>query len=198
MELVTTTDGFYELLSQPWHWAVSGTAIASILLLMTWMGRSFGVSTTFKAFCNVAGAGRKYSFFDFDVKDHYWRFAFVLGAIGGGFFASTFMQSPEPVAISSATIMHLQDWGIQYPTSIEEEAGFLPTQIFNFGNPLGVVLTIVGGFLLGFGARYSGGCTSGHAITGLSHFQFPSLLTTVGFFIGGLIMTWGIMPLIFG
>ncbi|MCB0854990.1 MAG: YeeE/YedE family protein, partial [Bacteroidetes bacterium] len=65
-------------------------------------------------------------------------------------------------------------------------------------NPLGVILAIIGGFLVGFGARYGDGCTSGHAITGLSHLQLPSLITVIGFFIGGIIMTWGIMPLIFG
>jgi uncharacterized membrane protein YedE/YeeE len=51
--------------------------------------------------------------------------------------------------------------------------------------------------LIGFGTRYAGGCTSGHAITGLSSLQFPSLLATIGFFIGGLIMTWFLIPLIF-
>lgn len=181
-------------LSQPWHWSVSGIAIAAILFIMTWMGRSFGVSTAFKGFCNMAGAGKKYDFFNFDIKNEYWRMAFVLGAIGGGFLTSVFFASPSPVAISDATISHLQDWGINYP----QGNGLFPDEIFHFGNPLGVILAIIGGFLVGFGARYGDGCTSGHAITGLSHLQLPSLITVIGFFIGGIIMTWGIMPLIFG
>lgn len=194
MELLTNPTEWIDFIRQPWHWAVSGAAIAGILFLMTWMGRSFGVSTAFKGFCNMAGAGKKHEFFNFDLKNEYWRLVFVIGAIGGGFIASTFLASPEPVAISDATINHLQDWGISYP----QGEGFLPTSIFNFGNIKGVILAIIGGFLVGFGARYGDGCTSGHAISGLSHLQLPSLITVIGFFIGGLTMTWLIMPLIFG
>lgn len=198
MELAINPNGFLEFIRQPWHWAVSGAAIAFILFLLTWMGRSFGASTAFKNFCNIAGAGKKFSFFDYDLKNEYWRLAFTFGAIGGGVIAAVFLSSPEPVAISDATITHLQDWGVQYPATIEEGSGLLPTGIFNFGNPLGVVLAIAGGFLVGFGARYGDGCTSGHAISGLAHLQLPSLITVIGFFIGGLAMTWLILPLILG
>ena len=181
------------VLRQPWHWTISGVAIAGILFLMTWMGRSFGVSTAFKNFCTIAGAGKRYSFFDGNIKDEYWRIAFVAGAVLGGFIASRFLMSPEAVAISEATISHLSEWGINYP----QGNGMLPDEVINFGNLKGVLISIVGGFLVGFGARFGRGCTSGHAITGLSHLQLPSLLTVIGFFIGGLIMTWGIMPFIF-
>ena len=183
-----------DLIRQPWHWSISGIAIAGILFLLTWMGRSFGVSSAFKTFCNIAGAGKKWDFFKFDLKNDYWRIAFVVGAVGGGFIASTFLSSPEAVAISEATINHLKDWNI----SNTEGAGFLPVSVFNYGSLKGIILTIVGGFLVGFGARYGNGCTSGHAITGLAHLQLPSLITVIGFFIGGLAMTWLIMPLIFG
>ncbi|MCH8496791.1 MAG: YeeE/YedE family protein, partial [Balneolales bacterium] len=54
----------------------------------------------------------------------------------------------------------------------------------------------LGGFLVGFGARYAGGCTSGHAISGLSNLQVASLVAVIGFFIGGLIMTFLIYPII--
>ena len=199
MELVTNSSELIEVLKQPWHWAVSGAAISLVLFLMTYLGRSFGMSTAFKNFCSIAGAGKKYSFFEFELKDNTWRLAFAFGAVVGGFIAGTFLQSPEPVDISAATIAHLQeDWGMKYPRTLKEGRGLLPTEIFNYSNPLGVLLTIVGGFMIGFGARYGGGCTSGHAITGLSHLQLPSLITVVGFFIGGLTMTWLIMPLIFG
>jgi uncharacterized membrane protein YedE/YeeE len=192
--LVSYTEGPLSILSQPWHWSVSGVAIAAILFLMTWMGRSFGVSTAFRNFCTMAGAGRKYKFFNVDLSDEDWRMAFVLGSIAGGFIAAQFLPSPEAVAISEATLSHLQDWNINYP----QGNGYLPTDIFNFTSTKGIVLSIIGGFLVGFGARYGRGCTSGHAITGLSHLQLPSLVTVIGFFIGGLTMTWLIMPLIFG
>ncbi len=194
MDLIINASSWLEVIRQPWHWSISGVAIAGILFLMTWMGRSFGVSTAFKNFCTMAGAGKKHEFFNFDLKHEHWRLAFVIGAIGGGFIASNFLMSPEPVAISEATIDHLKDWNIDY----REGGGFLPDSIFNFGNIKGVILTIIGGFLVGFGARYGDGCTSGHAISGLSHLQLPSLITVIGFFIGGLLMTWGIMPFIFG
>lgn len=195
MELVTNPQLWFDLLRQPWHWAFSGAAIAGILFLMTWMGRSFGVSTAFKDFCNIAGAGKRFEFFRFDISNEYWRLAFVGGAILGGFLAATFLASPQAVQISQQTINHLQnDWGWTYP----QGAGMLPTEIFNWSNPKGILLALLGGMLVGFGARYGNGCTSGHAITGLSHLQLPSLITVIGFFIGGLTMTWLLLPLIMG
>ena len=121
----------------------------------------------------------------------------MLGGIIGGYLAATFLNSPEPIGISTATIEHLKDWNISYPTSIEEGRGFLP-DMFNLGNTKAIILAIGGGMMIGFGTRYAGGCTSGHAITGLSHLQVPSLIAVIGFFIGGLLMTHVLMPLIFG
>lgn len=50
---------------------------------------------------------------------------------------------------------------------------------------------------MGFGARWAGGCTSGHAISGLSNLQLPSLVAVLGFFAGGLLMTHLLFPLLF-
>lgn len=198
MELITTSSQtFLGLLSQPWHWAVSGLAIAGILAVMALMGRKFGISSSFETMCTLAGAGKRFAFFRKDINSEYWRLALVAGTILGGFIAAFFLQSPEPVAISEATISHLGEWGIRYPATVEEGAGFLPTDVFNLQNPKGLLLAVIGGFLVGFGARYGKGCTSGHAITGLSHLQLPSLITVIGFFIGGLIMTHLLMPLFF-
>ena len=66
-----------------------------------------------------------------------------------------------------------------------------------FFDPKILAILFFGGLLVGFGARYAGGCTSGHAISGLSDLQLPSLIAVVGFFIGGLIMTHLLFPLIF-
>ena len=194
MELITNPEHWVDFISQPWHWSVSGAAIALILLVLTWMGRSFGVSTTFKGWCSVAGAGKVNSFFKMDMKEEYWRLAFAIGGLLGGVIAATFLRSPEPVAISEATIAHLSEMGLDYPASDARGMGFLPTELYNFGNLKGIVLAIAGGFLVGFGARHGDGCTSGHAISGLSHLQLPSLVTVIGFFIGGLIMTHFLMP----
>ena len=195
MEIITHPQSWLELIRQPWHWAISGAAIAGILFVLTWMGRSFGVSTAFRNFCNIAGAGKKYRLFNYDIKQEYWRLAFVLGAVGGGALAALFLISPQGIEISAATAHHLeQDWGI----TAAQGGGFLPVSIFSLSQLKGVLLAVLGGFLVGFGARYADGCTSGHAISGLSHLQLPSLITVIGFFIGGLTMTWLIMPLIFG
>ena len=188
-----------ELLRQPWHWAFSGTLIATTMFLLLYWGRSFGVSSTLRTVCAIGGAGRKIDFFNIDWKDQIWNLLFVLGAVIGGYIASTFLANPEPVAISEATIQHLKGWGIQYPTSISEGTGYLPSELFNFQTlmtPRGMLLLLGGGFLVGFGARYAGGCTSGHAISGLSNLQIPSLITVIGFFIGGLLMTHFLLPLI--
>lgn len=185
-------------ISQPWHWAVSGAGIAVVLFLLTWMGRMFGMSSTYTVLCSLAGAGKKVDYFRLDWKNETWRLYLVAGAMCGGVFAFYFLSSPNAVAISQSTIDHLAKWGIAYPASDEHGKGFIPTSVFNFTTIKGIILSLVGGFLIGFGSRYGEGCTSGHAISGLSHLRLPSLITVIGFFIGGLLMTHLIMPLIFG
>ena len=198
MELISNTSySIWAFIAQPWHWSFSGLAIAGVLAAMALMGRKFGISTSYETFCTIAGAGKRFEFFKKDLKAEYWRLALVAGTILGGFIAAFFLQSPEPVGISESTISHLSDWGIAYPATTAEGAGYIPTDLFNFQNPKGIIMAVAGGFLVGFGARYGKGCTSGHAITGLSHLQLPSLITVIGFFIGGLIMTHLLMPLFF-
>ena len=122
---------------------------------------------------------------------------FVVGSIIGGGIGSTFLASPEPVQLSAATIADLTQLGIKVPTTRAEGSGYLPMDLFNFetlASLKGIILMVLGGFLIGFGTRWAGGCTSGHAINGLAHLQIPSLLTVMGFFIGGLIMTHFIFP----
>jgi uncharacterized membrane protein YedE/YeeE len=198
MNLAVNASSLVQFISQPWHWAVSGAAIALVLALMTWMGRSFGVSTTFKAFCSAAGAGKVSDFFKMDVKEEFWRIAFVIGGLIGGYITTNFLQSPEPVAISPETIDYLATIGINYPEADAKGIGFVPTSLFNFESLSGILMAVGGGFLVGFGARYGDGCTSGHAISGLAHFQLPSLITVIGFFIGGLAMTHFIFPFLVG
>lgn len=198
MNLAVNASSLIQFISQPWHWAVSGAAIALVLALMTWMGRSFGVSTTFKAFCSAAGGGKVSDFFKMDLKEEFWRIAFVIGGVIGGYIATHFLQSPEPVAISPETVDYLATIGINYPEADAKGIGFVPTSLFNFESLSGILMAVGGGFLVGFGARYGDGCTSGHAISGLAHLQLPSLITVIGFFIGGLAMTHFIFPFLVG
>lgn len=186
-----------EFISQSWHWSVSGLAIVGVMLLLLWFGGEFGVSSNLRTICTIAGAGKKHDFFKIDWKAQSWNLLFIAGAVIGGFIATNFLQSPEPVQISASTTAYLADHGISVPQTLAEGRGYVPNEIFGLENAFGLknlFLFIVGGFLIGFGTRWAGGCTSGHAISGLSNLQLPSLIAVVGFFIGGLIMTWLILP----
>lgn len=186
-----------EYLSNPWHWSVSGIALVFVMFLLLWFGGEFGASSNLRTLCAIGGAGKKHSFFDFEWKDQLWNLIFIFSAIFGGYLAVNFLASPEPVQIAEATQLHLESVGIKTPNSIQEGFGFVPDEIFSvatFTRPKNLLLLIVGGFFVGFGARYAGGCTSGHAISGLSNFQIPSLIAVCGFFIGGLFMTWLGLP----
>lgn len=188
-----------EFISQPWHWSVSGAMIALVMFLLIYMGQRFGVSSSFRAMCSIGGAGNSISYFDYDWKAHDWLLTFILGAIIGGGIAINFLGSPEPVQLSAATVSDLQGLGISVPQTTAEGTGYLPRELFNFETLLslkGIILMVVGGFLIGFGTRWAGGCTSGHAISGLSNLQLPSLVAVVGFFIGGLLMTHILLPMI--
>ena len=188
-----------EFLSQPWHWSISGAAIVFVMFLLLWFGGNFGASSNLRTICAIGGAGKSHAFFDFDWKGQIWNLVFIFSAILGGFIAAHYLASPEPVRIAESTQLHLKSIGIHTPTTIDEGFGYVPAEIFSiesFSEPRNLFLLIVGGFFVGFGARYAGGCTSGHAISGLSNLQLPSLIAVLGFFIGGLLMTWLILPII--
>ena len=165
------------------------------MLLLIYFGRTFGMSSNLRTLCTIGGAGKYSDFFRFDWKAQRWNLTVVIGAIIGGFVATQFLSDNSVISLSAETISDLGKFGF---TSIGES--LLPAEIYGWDNVLsikGLSILIVGGFLVGFGTRYAGGCTSGHAITGLSNLQLPSLIAVIGFFIGGLIMTHFILPLIF-
>lgn len=183
-----------EFLQQPWPWYVSGPMLAFVMISLLISGGEFGVSSTLRAMCSFSGAGKKVMFFNYDWKSQIWNIVFIVGAILGGFIASYYL-TPEgyQITIAPETAQDLQGLGL------EPAKGMLPESLFNIDQLFtlkGFVVMIVGGFLIGFGARYAGGCTSGHAISGLSNLQFPSLIAVLGFFIGGLIMTFILLPYI--
>ena len=186
---------FIEFISQPWPWYTSGLVIAFVMLVLLRLGKSFGFSANLRTACAAMGAGNHVKFFDFNWKNQIWNLLFALGALIGGFIAMKFLSNGNtPVQISDATIRDLQALGFESPN------GLNPSELFNwsfFTTLKGFLVLVGGGFLIGFGSRYAGGCTSGHAISGLSDLQVPSLIAVVGFFIGGLTMTHLILPLIF-
>ena len=183
-----------EFLSQPWPWYVAGPLVATTMILMLFFGKSFGLSTTLSTACAIGGAGKISSTFNFNWKDQAWNLVFVGGMVIGGFIATTRLQQPEPISLARDTIEKLKELGIQNPG-----AAYLPAEVFSWESLFtlrGFILLVLGGFLAGFGARYAGGCTSGHAISGLSDLQLPSLIAVTGFFMGGLLVTYLFLPLI--
>ena len=183
-----------ELLSQAWPWYVSGPLIALVLFLLLWAGGEFGVSSNLRTLCTIGGAGKSIPFFDIDWKAQLWNLVFVGGAIIGGFIAANYLTSDVPLSLSEATISDLQQFGISF------NGEMAPAHLFSWSslsNVKGWLVLIGGGFLVGFGTRWAGGCTSGHAISGLSNLQLPSLIAVIGFFIGGLIMTHFLFPILF-
>ena len=183
-----------EVITQTWAWWFSGTMIAAIMFFLLYFGQSFGFSSNLRTICAAAGLGKKAKLFDYNWKSQTWNLVFLAGAIIGGFIAKQFLSTDVPVQISPATISDLARLGFAAPTSLQPEELFSLDAILSVK---GFLVLALGGLLVGFGARYAGGCTSGHAISGLSDLQWPSLIAVIGFFIGGLVMTFLIFPLIF-
>lgn len=185
-----------QALYQTWPWYVSGFGIGLIMLLLIWFGKTFGMSSNLRSLCSIGGAGKFVPFFDFDWRAQRWNLAVVLGTMIGGFVAVNFMSDSSNVDLNPATIEKLSEYGIDAP-----QGKLLPDALYSadaLQSPKVVLILLAGGVLIGFGSRYAGGCTSGHAISGLSNLQLPSLKAVIGFFVGGLIMTHFILPLIFG
>ncbi len=181
-----------EFVQQPWPWYVGGAIIALVMFLLLYFGNNFGLSANFRNMCSMFGGGRSCEFFNFDWRKQTWNLVFLFGTVLGGFISYQFLMPDTSIAISEATVADLQALGIENPGS-----GIVPEDLFSFESLLsvkGIIMFVVGGFLVGFGTRYAGGCTSGHAISGLSDLQPASLLAVVGFFIGGLLMTHFILP----
>ncbi|MFI5150954.1 MAG: YeeE/YedE family protein [Bacteroidia bacterium] len=182
------------ILTQPWPWYIAGPLIGLMVPALLILGnKPFGVSSTLRHIC-AACIPTNAKFFKYDWKAESWNLIFVFGVALGGLVAGFFFMNPAPVRISPGTVNDLSLMGIK------EYSGLAPAEIFNLHSLLtlkGFLLLVVGGFFVGFGTRYAGGCTSGHAIMGLSNLQWPSLIATCCFFAGGLAMTWFILPIIF-
>ncbi len=181
------------ILFQPWPWYVSGPLIGLMVPALLILGnKTFGISSTLRHMC-AACIPTKAKFFDYNWKAESWNLVFAFGVALGGLIAGYFFQNPNPIQLSDAAIESMNQLGIK------NYSGMIPEDVFNFSSLLtlkGFILMVVGGFFVGFGTRYAGGCTSGHAIMGLSNLQLPSLIATCCFFAGGLLMTWLILPYI--
>lgn len=179
------------LLTQPWPWYIAGPLIGLVVPALLLMGnKAFGISSSLRHIC-AACLPSNISFFKYDWKKESWNLFFAAGIILGGLIAAQYLSGNQVVDINPKTIALLKQQGVQ------DFSGLLPGDIFSFRQLLtlrGFIFIVVGGFMVGFGTRYASGCTSGHAIMGISNLQWPSMIATCCFMIGGFVMTWFILP----
>lgn len=181
-------------ITQPWPWYVAGPMIGLTVPTLLLIGnKSFGISSSLRHIC-AACIPANISFFKYNWKKEIWNLVFVLGVFFGGIIATNLLANPNEFVLSEATISDLRVLGIQ------DFSGLMPADLFSVDvlfSLKGLIFFVLGGFMVGFGTRWAGGCTSGHAIMGLSTLQIPSLIATCCFMVGGFIMTHLIMPYIF-
>lgn len=182
-----------EWIKQPWPWYVAGPLIGLTVPLLLILGnRTFGISSSLRHIC-AACMPANLPFFKYDWKKESWNLFFVAGVLIGGFIAANYLSTTTPLVVNPKLVEEMAGYGI---TNYE---GLIPKELFNWPGLFtikGFILMIVGGFLVGFGTRYAGGCTSGHSIMGLSNLQWPSLVATCCFMAGGFIMANLILPII--
>ena len=182
------------IMHAPWPWYVTGPLFGlSIPLLLFFGNKMLGVSSALRHICAIAFP-TKISYFNYNVKDGFWNILFAIGILFGGVFTRLFMYNPKAIKIANSTREDLQKLGITSFTGLMPEELFGLDQLFSLQ---GISLMLIGGFLIGFGVRYAGGCTSGHGFMGLSQGSIASLMAVLSFFVGGILMTHIIFPLIF-
>lgn len=180
-----------EFLKQPWPWYIAGPLIGLTVPALLILGnKSFGISSSLRHIC-ASCIPANIPFFKYDWKKEIWNLVFVLGIFLGGAIAINLLSNPNPIEVNPKLATELAGYGIINYDNL------IPQDIMNWPALLtvkGFLLMVVGGFLVGFGTRYAGGCTSGHAIMGLSNLQWPSLVATICFMIGGFVMANLILP----
>jgi uncharacterized membrane protein YedE/YeeE len=188
-----STMNFITWLRQPWPWYIAGPLIGLAVPVLLLMGnKGFGVSSSLRHIC-AACIPAKIPFFQYDWKKESWNLFFVAGILLGGLVVALFLADPNPVRVDPRLSAELAGYGINDYTTL------LPGELFSWNSLFsvkGLLFTVVGGFLVGFGTRYAGGCTSGHSIMGLSTLQLPSLIATICFMAGGFFVANFILPYI--
>ena len=193
IQIGTTMTEFIQTVSTPWPWYVAGALIGLTVPTLLIIGnKTFGISSNLRHLC-AACFPANISFFKYDWKKESWNLFFIVGIIIGAFMATHYLTNPALIKINPVLEQELTNQGIT------DFKNLLPKDLFSFEALFtlrGFILMVVGGFLVGFGTRYANGCTSGHSIMGLSNLQWPSLVATICFMLGGFIMTNFILPYI--
>lgn len=182
-----------EWIKHPWPWYVAGPLIGLMVPVLLLLGnKSFGISANLRHIC-AACIPAGIPFFQYNWKKEAWNLFFAGGILAGAFIAVNLVIDPSPLQIDPRLTAELVTYQITDTTQL------LPGQLFTWNGLLtlrGLLVMVAGGFLVGFGTRYAGGCTSGHAIMGLSTLQWPSLVATICFMGGGFVMANFILPVI--
>lgn len=182
-----------DLLRKPWPWYIAGPLIGLTVPALLLLGnKQFGISANLRHICAIC-LPANIPFFQYDWKREIWNLFFVVGILLGGVLVASFLQDHAPVVVAPALQAELAGYGIH------DFSGLVPADVFSWQQLLsvrGLLMMVGGGFLIGFGTRYAGGCTSGHAIMGLSTLQWPSLVATICFMVGGIVMANFILPVI--
>ena len=175
----------------PWPWYVAGPLLGLTVPLLLWLdNKRLGISATLRHICAIV-IPTKLSFFQYDWKKESWNLLMAAGILVGGWLASHLMSNGTRLQISPSLTSYLESKNL-----VDIHQG-VPVQLFSWtslGSFRGFICMVVGGWLVGFGTRYAGGCTSGHAISGISQLQWPSLLATCCFMMGGILATYLILP----
>ena len=180
-------------LSQAWPWWVAGPLLGlTVPLLLVVGNRQLGVSGSLRAMC-AAVAPCGIAHFKYDWKSAgLWNILFVAGLLAGGWIAAHVIGVPE-VAIAATTSADLAALGIR------DQHGLVPRELFTWSaltTLKGFGVLVIGGFAVGFGTAYAGGCTSGHGLAGLANFEKASLLACATFFATGIVVSLFLLPFI--
>jgi hypothetical protein len=182
-----------EFFKQPWPWWVSGPLIGLTVPALLILGnKSLGVSSSLRHIC-AACFPANISFFKYDWKKEAWNLFFSAGILFGAFIAWDLFSDYQQMSINPKLMNELSGYGISDYQQI------VPAEVVNWRSLItlkGIILIVIGGFLVGFGTRYADGCTSGHSIMGLANLQWPSLVATICFMAGGFIVANFILPFI--
>ncbi len=182
-----------DIFKTPWPWYVAGPLIGLTVPALLLLGnKPFGISSSLRHIC-AACLPASLPYFSYNWRDEIWNILFVAGILAGGYFGGVLLENPDDMVIAS----HTRD--VLSRLKLNDFSGLLPSELFSTENILsakGLVFLAGGGFLVGFGTRYAGGCTSGHAIMGLSNLQWPSLLATICFMASGILTTFYIIPVL--
>ena len=158
----------------PIHWAVAGAGIAAVTLCLLYLGsRRLGISTGFEDVCSLV-LSQPYFRRDAVRSGRRWRLPLLAGLVLGGFLSAVTGGGWSPTLALG-----------------------MFDQVIGLGPSGKLAWMFAGGLCIGFGTRLAGGCTSGHGIFGLSNFEVPSLIATLSFMAGGIVVTQVVYGVIF-